>query len=630
MKKHLFMWQLLLFVAIIAVSCTKQDEALSEKGKIGTLTIVATQGDNVQTRISYGQESENLHLVWTDGDKIMVKENTSDDSEVLEFTLTDGAGSPRGTFTYEGVIPSSWPDETELIAYYKPDNDNILLSPWETIINFPTNSTQTANNDMSHLIAYNHMKSEPFNYNANVLTELKFNQLGAIMKLELSGLEGKCIKSLKLVADDYIFVGSDEGWHTTKQNSITLNLGENNAGITLVDAEKLTAYLMLGVHADANPNGKNIKLYAFDDEEVVYEANITGGTLEAGKLYSLSKTMSEKVYWQGEGTAASPYRISSVNDLHTLKEWTSYLGKGTNGLHFQLQNDIDMEDTWLSYIDEFSGVFDGNGKTISNLKYNAGNGNNALFSHLNSGGVIKNLTISGTIIENEYSNAGGIVGMNEGIVIGCTNLVDIKGRHYAAGIVRTNNYGKVIACVNKGDLECSEGIVGGIVEQQVSSSGEIIACYNVGTINGTTTQDARVGGILSEGFDGKVIACYNTGTLQGNPRGNIVGRVLSSVLSSASSFEINNCYYYEGSDNAVGQDDNNRTSISGGGAVSGTDWTAAMSAMNSALESEGVGYRYELNTDEATKTTEPLKLKLIQVEGSGNGNLGDYGNNGSI
>ena len=210
--------------------------------------------------------------------------------------------------------------------------------------------------------------------------------------------------------------------------------------------------------------------------------------------------------------------------------------------------------------------------------------------------------------------------MNNGQVIGCTNLVNIKGNNMAAGIVETN-YGKVIACVNKVNIECSDGSVGGIVEQQ-HSSGEIIACYNVGTINGTKNSDARVGGILSEGFGGKVIACYNTGTLLGSPRGNIVGR----VLSSASSFEINNCYY-EGSDNnAVGQDDNNITNISGEGAVTGTDWTATMNAMNSALESEGVGYRYELNTDEATKTFEPLKLKLI----SGNGNLGDYGNNGSI
>ena len=257
------------------------------------------------------------------------------------------------------------------------------------------------------------------------------------------------------------------------------------------------------------------------------------------------------------------------------------------------------------------------------MNYNAGNGRNALFSHLNSGGVIKNLTISGTIIENEYSNAGGIVGMNEGIVIACTNLVDIKGRHYAAGIVRTN-YGKVIACVNKGKLECSEGTVGGIVEQQ-GNGGEIIACYNVGTINGTRNNDARVGGILSEGFGGKVIACYNTGTLQGSPRGNIVGRVFSDAFS----FEISTCYW-TGTDEAVGANDGNKADISGGGAVTGTDWTAAMNAMNSALESEGVEYRYELNTDEATKTTEPLKLKLIQGEGSGNGNLGDYGNNGSI
>lgn len=609
MKKNIVKWCAMLMVSIALISCAEQNEVLEEKSQTRTLTIVAMQGDDIQSRIAYEQKGENLHLVWKDGDKIIVMENSDDDymmiPEALEFTLTDGADTPCGTFTYEGEVPGNWREETELIAYYK--SDKIRIEHFGTTIDFPTNSTQTANNDMSHLIAYNHMKSEPFSYNANGLTELQFNQLGAIMKLELSGLGGKCIKSLKLMADDDIFVQSDEGWHTTKQNFITLNLGQDNAGITLGDAEKLTAYLMLGVHADATPNGKSIKLYAFDAEEVIYEASITGGTLEASKLYTLSKTMTEKVYWQGEGTATEPYKMSSLNDLQTLKEWATYLGKGTTGLHFQLQDDIDMEDTWLSYVDEFSGVFDGNGKTISNLNYNAGNGRNALFSHLNSGGVIKNLTISGTIIENEYSNAGGIVGMNEGIVIGCTNWVDIKGRHYAAGIVRTN-YGQVIACVNKGNLECSEGTVGGIVEQQ-GNGGEIIACYNVGTINGTRNDDARVGGVLSEGFGGKVNACYNTGTLQGSPRGNIVGR----VFSSATSFEISNCYW-KSADDAVGANDDNKASISGGGAVTGTDWTAAMNAMNSALESEGVGYRYELNTDEATKEAEPLKLKFVGGE----------------
>ena len=623
MKKNIVKWCTMLMVPIALTSCAEQNEVLEEKNQTRTLTIVAMQGDDIQSRIAYEQKGENLHLVWKEGDQIMVKENTSDDfpmmhSEVLEFTLTDGADTPCGTFTYDGEVPSNWTEETELIAYYK--SDNISNDFQGTTIDFPTNSTQTANNDMSHLIAYNHMKSEPFSYNAGGLTELQFNQLGAIMKLELNGLGGKCIKSLKLMADDDIFVQSDEGWHTTKQNFITLNLGQDNAGITLGDAEKLTAYLMLGVHADATPNGKSIKLYAFDDEEVVYEANITGGTLEAGRLYTLNKTMSEKVYWQGEGTAASPYRISTVNDLHTLKEWTTYLGKGTNGLHFQLQNDIDMEDTWVSFGGTFSGVFDGNGKTISNLK---SDGKCNLFYDLSSNGVIKNLIISGSVTY-DYSETGGFVRVNDGTIIGCTNLVNINGYNYCGGIADVNS-GIIIACVNKGNIIASAGRSGGIVSQ-LTKGGKIIACYNTGVIDGGAND--YIGGISSLVYEGLINACYSTGTLKGSAPGNICGETSTSPYFTCSA-SFANCYWSGNTYGAVGVNKNSgNTTLTNCSAAS--DWETAMNAMNSALESEGVEYRYELNTDEATKTTEPLKLKLIQVDGGGNGNLGDYGNNGSI
>lgn len=624
MKKNIVKWCAMLMVSIALISCAEQNEVLEEKNQTRTLTIVAMQGDDIQSRIAYEQKGENLHLVWKNGDKIMVKENTSDDfpmmhSEALEFTLTDGADTPCGTFTYEGEVPSNWTEETELIAYYK--SENISNDFQGTTIDFPTNSTQTANNDMSHLIAYNHMKSEPFSYNADGLTELQFNQLGAIMKIELSGLEGKCIKSLKLMADDNIFVQCDEGRNATNQNSITLNLGQDNAGITLGNTDKLTTYLMLGVHADANPNGKSIKLYAFDDEEVVYEANITGGTLEAGKLYSLSKTMSKKVYWQGEGTAASPYRISTVNDLHTLKEWTTYLGKGTNGLHFQLQNDIDMEDTWVSFGGTFSGVFDGNGKTISNLK---SDGKCNLFYDLSSNGVIKYLTISGSVTY-DYSTTGGFVRNNEGTIIGCTNLVNINGNNYCGGIAVENKGGSIIACINKGHITASRGRSGGIVSK-IGNGGKIIACYNTGTIDGGT--NVWIGGITSFIEDGSAKACYNTGTLKGSAPGNICGETLSSSYYTYS-VNFSNCYWSGNTYGAVGVNSNSgNTTLANCSAAS--DWETAMNAMNSALESEGVEYRYELNTDEATKEAEPLKLKLKQVDGGGNGNLGDYGNNGSI
>lgn len=608
MKKNIVKWFAMLMVSIALTSCAEQNEVLEEKSQTRTLTIVAMQGDDIQSRIAYEQKGENLHLVWKEGDKIMVKENSY--SEALEFTLTDGAGTPRGTFTYEGGIPDSWTEETELIAYYK--SGNIQFDGRWTKINFPTNSTQKANNDMSHLIAYNHMKSEPFSYNANGLTELQFSQLGAIMKLELSGLGGKCIKSLRLMADDEIFVQMDRGPVATNQNSITLNLGQDNAGITLGNTDKLTTYLMLGVHADANPNGKSIKLYAFDDEEVVYEANITGGTLEAGKLYALSKTMSEKVYWQGEGTEVSPYRISTVNDLQILKEWTTYFGRETDNLHFQLQKDIDMEETWVSFGGEFKGIFDGNGKTIANLK---SDGSSNLFYDLSSNGVIKNLTVSGSITY-PYSEAGGIVRVNKGTVIGCTNLVDIKGDNCCGGIA-VANYGGIIACVNKGNITASHGRTGGIVSK-INDGGKVIACYNIGTIDGGA--NSYIGGISSSAYGGSATACYNTGILIGSAPGNVCGQPESQIC-------LTNCYWSGNSYGAVGASEG-KAVISNCSVV--TDWEATMNAMNSVLESAGVGYRYELNTDEETREAEPLILKLKQVGSNGNGNLGDYGNNGPI
>ena len=610
MKKQLMMWCAMLMVVITAVSCSEKDELLNEKGEYRTLTIVATQGIDAQSRVDYVQNGENLNMIWSEGDKILVMQNNSDMRDwPIEFSLTEGADTPRGTFTYSGDVPSSWTEDTELVAYYKA-GDNIRIG-FRVELCFPESCLQTGNGDKTHLVEYNHMVSEPFSFDGSNISELHCKQLGAIMKFELQGLEGKHINSVKMVADERAFVYRKERGDCFTTDRIEINLGELDdndvpSGITLNETDNLIVYLMLGVNDNTSLNGKHIKLYAFDDNGEIYDADITGGVLEAGKLYTLNKTMVPKTFWQGEGTEASPYQISTVSDLFTLKEWMNYLGKETVDLHFQLQESIDMGNTWIEfggyYGTFFSGVFDGNGKTISNLKYETSSGLNALFGELGSGGVIKNLTISGSITENESSNAGGIVGMNQGTVIGCTNLIDIKGRHYAAGIVR-GNFGKVIACVNKGNIECSAGTLSGVVEQQ-SKGGEIIACYNIGKIEGKRTSDNRTGGILSEAFGGSVKACYNTGTLIGDTPGNVCGRVFTYYTQP---INFNNCYWSGNTYGAVGLNEGNKAAVSNCQAT--TNWEDAMSAMNEVLEDEGVDYRYVLNTDEATKNAEPLLLK---------------------
>ena len=611
MKRNILKGVTCLLATFLLVACSENNEVLNEETKdIRTFTIIATQGDDAQSRIAYEQKGENLHLVWTEGDKIMVMENSSDVvMESYEFTLTAGAGTPCGTFTYQGEVPSGWTEETELIAYYKSENMNFRFFQGVSM-SYSESYNQTANNDMSHLIAYNHMKSEPFYYDESGISELHFSQLGAIMKLELEGLGGKHVNSLRMVTSDQVFVSSKERGRSFTTDRIDIMLGENKAGITLGETDNLIVYLMLGVDTNITPVEKLIKLYAFDDDGGIYDAEITGGVLEAGKLYTLNKTMVPKTFWQGEGTEASPYQISTVSDLFTLKEWMNYLDKETVGLHFQLQNSIDMENTWIQFGGfrgtAFSGVFDGNGKTISNLKYETGIGFNSLFGKFALGAVVKNLTVSGTITENQSSNAGGIVGTNEGTVIGCTNLIDIKGRHYAAGIVR-DNHGKVIACVNKGNIECSSGSLSGVVAQQ-SDGGEIIACYNIGKIEGKSISDTRTGGILSEAFGGSIKACYNTGELIGDVPGNVCGRVFTYYPQS---INFSNCYWSGNTYGAVGLNEGNKATVSDCRAT--TDWQTAMNDMNAVLADEGIDYRYMLNTDETTKEAEPLKLNLVDV-----------------
>lgn len=602
------MWCAILMAAIMVSSCSEQNELIEEKGSYCTLTIVATQGVDTQSRINYEQDDNNIRLTWSEDDKIIVKENTSDmfggGSYPIEFSLTEGANTTRGTFTYSGIVPSSWVNgETELIAYYKAGNN--IETFHGLMMRYPETFTQIANNDMTHLSAYNHMSTEPFHYSENKLPELYFKQLGAIMKLELDGLGGKTIKSLKMASSDKVFIWNIDIWdeeHVSCQTEeyVNIRLGEDGAGITLDETEKLTVYLMLGVNANASsPNGKDIKLYAVDNEDVIYDTDIKGGTLEAGKLYTLNKTMSEKIFWQGEGTQAAPYKISNVKELFALKEWMDFLGKGTDNLHFQLQSPIDMNNSWIRFEAVFNGVFDGNGKTISNLKYDSGS-NAYIFRYLSNNSTIKNLTISGSIT-NVSSNTGGIAQTNNGTIIGCTNLVDIQGQYSVGGIVDFN-FGNIIACVNKGKLICSGPNVGGIAVA-VNSGGQVIGCYNCGTIEASGADNSGiVGGVISSLMgNGSVIACYNTGELIGYVPGNISGNVRDSST-------IKNCYWSGNAYGAIGSGDSSDATLENCNVV--TDWSAVIGAMNTALENAGVNYRYILNEDEATKGVEPLLLQI--------------------
>lgn len=113
----------------------------------------------------------------------------------------------------------------------------------------------------------------------------------------------------------------------------------------------------------------------------------------------------------GAGTEANPFQISTVEDLLSLN---NYLGPSHSNKYFVLTNNLDLNVApyntgtgWPSIGNgandstRFSGKFNGNGYTISNLFIDVENEDFiGLFSGLGSNGLISNLNLTNVDVSN--------------------------------------------------------------------------------------------------------------------------------------------------------------------------------------------------------------------------------------
>lgn len=612
MKKNILLTGALM---LMMASCSNEEILPNEEVKNNaepTLTIIATQGEDADSRIAYtpSADGKTISLTWSEGDAIYVCE-AEHPSHFIELTLEDGAGTAKGTFTTTEEIP--WSENEELVAYYKA-NDEMLYIDEEAIYFYPLDydfvaQVQTADGNMEHLKNVNYMKSEAFTYTESAVSNLQFSQMGAIMQLNLSGLSGKTIKELKLALNDgsesFVCYESHSIYEVEKSFMpyASITFGENGTGI--VADETFTVYLMLG--ATELTNGKQLTLYATDSDGSIYSASVTGGKVEAGKKYTLSKAMTPFNFFnEGEGTETSPYMISTAQHL---KDLSNYINAGfyMEGVHFKLKNNIDLSSecgegkgNWIPRIGTdgtyfgaddtplgFKGTFDGDGKTISGFYFNNSNEwDIALFGCIAVGGTLKNLHVQGNITARWY--AAGLVAKNCGTVSGCTFTGSVTTDSYAAGGIVSDNRGTVIGCSNSGTINSENDESGGVVGYM--NGGNIKACYNTGTIAGTI-KGGIVGEINYAGGNVTIDACYHTSETP------VVGNINESTVA------ISNCYWTSSSVTAaVGT---GSADVTDGGLTA--DWNAAMSAMNAALN--GSGWQYAKNTDNATKEKEPLKLQ---------------------
>ncbi|UCF43493.1 MAG: hypothetical protein JSV99_00780 [Planctomycetota bacterium] len=274
-------------------------------------------------------------------------------------------------------------------------------------------------------------------------------------------------------------------------------------------------------------------------------------------------------YGGGSGTAGNPYLIKTAAQMNAIGA-----NPGDWNKHFKLMADIDLGSytgTSFNIIGSspfdggtvFSGVFDGNGHTISNFTYaSLGTDDIGLFGYVDgygaeirdlrlvdvdvSGGAgswgvgslagwLFNGSISGCSVEGGNVSGGhgvgGLAGVSwSGTISDCYTELGVSGEWGVGGISGSISFGSVLSCHSASSVVATENEAGVLIGEIGASSGTVSNCFTTGNV----TVGGRSAGGLVGSSHGTISYCFSSSSAAGdNEIGGLVGRNLKI---------ISNCY----------------------------------------------------------------------------------------
>ena len=312
---------------------------------------------------------------------------------------------------------------------------------------------------------------------------------------------------------------------------------------------------------------------------------------------------------EGSGTESDPYIIPDLETLEFYRGMINAEGDSKyNIAHYKLTANIDLggkENPWTpigSNKDHaFTGTFDGDGHTISELYINSNDDVAGLFGYVGRGGMIRDLTVEGKInvsgldlcvggiagrvdgtevsemsvltdsddsetgiiycisnvtINVTYNDSsglsvGGIVGSCGGATIsGCKNCGDVSvvGTRESdivniGGIVGYSGFSTLSNCSNTGAVSAEnaeKAYAGGIMGQSINTT--LSGCYNTGDVTTENVEDVYAGGVVGYNYDddeSTVSKCYNTGAVSAKDAKNVN---VGGVVGENDDGSVSNCY----------------------------------------------------------------------------------------
>ena len=320
---------------------------------------------------------------------------------------------------------------------------------------------------------------------------------------------------------------------------------------------------------------------------------------------------------EGDGTAANPYKISSIDDLNLIQ--------ANQGADYRLTKNINTDGKTNFSASYFSGTLDGAGFTITGLQKPLIQQNAGTIKNLNivadfdydshdihgvvaqyNTGKIQDCKVTGTVTGHMGSTSsmshpafGGIVGENEvaGTISGCSSGVDIS-----ISMTATDSYVGGIAGVNIGIIE--KCVAGGNLSV-TQANGNSYQVY-LGGIAGRIEQFGNMGGYVKQ--------CAFTGTLHVTGgtavTGQICAQVNANVLNSAIGLNghISDCYGKNGQGALIGT--NTEQTLTTGGVLTAEQMKDPNSYKNWSFDGD-----WQISQDGLPERADASAIRSLSVSG---------------
>ena len=412
---------------------------------------------------------------------------------------------------------------------------------------YPANGTVSLADQSKGLAYVLQATAQNASYNSSV--SLTFTHQLAKVRVALEGNKADDVDDVKIWS--YTSCTNSQGTVSTDGASegwITMNPATYN-GTTYWEANVVPGY--------------PITRFKVNDAEGTLTQTVTP---EAGKWHEITISV--------EGDPGYTIDADGTYQVYTaegLQAWASHVNQGNWSTNCTLTADITLTGTnnWTpvgTNLYSYSGTFDGAGYTISGMNIASSTYGQGLISYLS--GTVKNLTITNALVSGSNS-IGGIVG-------------------------QANAGSSITGCTFSGKVSASQHQVGGIVG--IATGCTITGCSASGTV---TASQSDAGGIVGYSSNSNFTACWSTAGATATMYG------AGCIAGSSSGTSYTACYWQNASMENWGE------GVGDTGEpveVTGSDWSAAMSAMNSALANAGyTGYQWTENTG-SDKEDVPLVL----------------------